>query len=259
MNEHILTTIENGVLKIEIHRRAKKNALTQAMYIAMADALRQAGPDDAVRVVLICGQADLFTAGNDLKDFLARRAEDASEAVRFLQVLCVFEKPVVAAVGGDAIGIGTTMLLHCDLVYAAENARFQLPFTKLGLCPEAASSLLLPRLAGHHRAAELLFFAEPFGAARAREIGFVNEVHAPGELLKAAEERAAKLATLPPASLAITKSLLKRATAAAVKDTLTEEARHFSELVAGPVSKEICTAFLEKRAPDFSAIPGYRP
>lgn len=259
MNEHILTTIEGGVLKMEIHRRAKKNAITQAMYIAMGDALRQAGSDDAVRVVLLCGQADLFSAGNDLKDFLARSAEDPSEAVRFLHVLSAFAKPVVAAVGGDAVGIGTTMLLHCDLVYAADNARFQLPFVQLGLCPEAASSLLLPRLAGYHRAAELLFFAEPFDAAKAREIGFVNAVYAPGDLLKAAEERAGKLSSLPPESLAITKSLLKRATAAAVTDTLEEERRHFSELVAGPVSKEICSAFLEKRAPDFSRIAGYRP
>ena len=259
MNEHILTAISGGVLKIEIHRPAKKNALTQAMYMAMADALRKAGSDEAIRVVMICGQQDLFSAGNDLKDFLARKADDPSEAVRFLQVLAAFEKPVVAAVGGDAVGIGTTMLLHCDLVYAADNARFQLPFVPLGLCPEAASSLLLPRLAGYHRAAELMFFAEPFNAEKALEIGLVNEVHAPLQLLAAAAKRTEKLATLPPASLAITKSLLKRATSAEVTDTLREESRHFSELVAGPVSKEICAAFLEKRPPDFSGIAGYRP
>jgi enoyl-CoA hydratase/carnithine racemase len=259
MSEHILKSILDGVLQIEIHRPAKKNALTQAMYRALADAFRQADSDDAIRVVLLRGQRDLFSAGNDLKDFLARKADDPSEAVRFLHVLAAFAKPVVAAVGGDAVGIGTTMLLHCDLVYAADNSRFQLPFVPLGLCPEGASSLLLPRLAGHHRAAELMFFAEPFGAEKAREIGFVNAVFAPEKLLAAAAERANKLASLPPASLAITKSLLKRAAATAVTETLGEESRHFSELVAGPVAKEICTAFLEKRAPDFSSIAGYRP
>ncbi|HUW36244.1 MAG TPA: enoyl-CoA hydratase [Rhodocyclaceae bacterium] len=259
MSEHILANVDNGVLRIEISRRGKKNALTQAMYAALSDALASADADDEIGVVLLCGQDDLFTAGNDLQDFLSRNSDDPSEGARFMQVIAALGKPLVAAVAGNAVGIGTTMLLHCDLVYAADNARFQLPFVPLGLCPEAGSSLLLPRLAGHHRAAELLFFGEPFDAAAAREIGLVNALHPQHELLAAAAARAAALARLPRASLAATKALMKRASAASVADAMQAELLHFSELVAAPVAKEIFAAFLEKRAPDFSRIAGKRP
>jgi enoyl-CoA hydratase/carnithine racemase len=259
MSEHILSVAANGVLHIEISRRGKKNSLTQAMYAALSDELEKADADDSVRVVLLRGQDDLFTAGNDLQDFLSRKSSDPSEGMRFMHVIAAFGKPLVAAVAGNAIGIGTTMLLHCDLVYAADNARFQLPFVPLGLCPEAASSLLLPRLAGHHRAAELLFFGEPFGPDKACEIGLVNAIHPHGELLAAATARADKLAGLPQASLAATKSLMKRAMTSIVADTKQAELLHFGELVAAPVAKEIFAAFLEKRAPDFSAINGNRP
>ena len=259
MSEHILSEVTDGVLQIEISRRGKKNSLTQAMYAAMSDALQKADADDAIRVVLLRGQDDLFTAGNALQDFLSRKSNEPSEAVRFMQVIAAFGKPLVAAVAGNAIGIGTTMLLHCDLVYAADNARFQLPFVPLGLCPEAGSSLLLPRFAGHQRAAELLFFGEPFDAAKACEIGLVNAIHPHRELLATAEARARKLASLPQASLAATKSLMKRATAPLVAETMQAELLHFGELVAAPVAKEIFAAFLEKRAPDFSGIAGHRP
>lgn len=259
MSEHILSEVANGVLQIEISRRSKKNSLTQAMYAMMSDALVKADADDAIRVVLLRGQDDLFTAGNDLQDFLSRKTNEPSEAMRFMQVIAAFGKPLVAAVAGNAVGIGTTMLLHCDLVYAADNARFQLPFVPLGLCPEAASSLLLPRLAGHQRAAELLFFGEPFGPEKAYEIGLVNAIHPHEELLAAAEARAHKLAGLPQASLAATKALMKRSTASVVADTMQAELVHFGELVAAPVAKEIFAAFLEKRAPDFSGIHGSRP
>ncbi len=259
MSEHILSEVTDGVLRIEISRRDKKNSLTQGMYAALSDALDQAGNNDAVRVVLLRGQDDLFTAGNDLQDFLSRKSNEPSEAVRFMHAIAAFAKPLVAAVAGNAIGIGTTMLLHCDLVYAANNARFQLPFVPLGLCPEAGSSLLLPRFAGHQRAAELLFFGEPFDADRAHEIGLVNAIHAPQDLLSYAETRARKLASLPQASLAATKALMKSASAPLVAETMQAELLHFNELVAAPVAKEIFAAFLEKRAPDFSAIAARHP
>ncbi len=254
MSEHILSATADGVLQIEISRRDKKNSLTQAMHAAMSDALASADADDAVRVVLLRGQDDLFTAGNDLQDFLSRKSDEPSEGMRFMQVIAAFGKPLVAAVAGNAVGIGTTMLLHCDLVYAADNARFQLPFVPLCLCPEAGSSLLLPRLAGHQRAAELLFFGEPFGPDKAYEIGLVNAVHAQDQLLAAALARAQKLAGLPQASLAATKALMKRATLSVVADTMQAELLHFGELVAAPVAKEIFAAFLEKRPADFSRI-----
>jgi len=259
MSDNILRTLKDDVLHLEISRREKKNALSTAMYAALSDALQQASGDRAVRVVLLRGQEDLFTAGNELGDFLQpQRAEDVA-GIRFIQVLAAFDKPLVAAVAGNAVGIGTTMLLHCDLVYAADNASFRLPFVPLGLCPEACSSWLLPRLAGHQRAAELLYFGEPFDARRAYEIGLVNAVLAPAALLATATERAQKLARLPREALAVTRMLLKRPGKAQVDDAMAEEIRRFSELAAGPVAREVLGAFLEKREPDFSHLPDGRP
>ena len=175
--EHIITENRDGILRIEINRPDKKNALTAAMYQAMADALKAAEADSKVRVVLIHGKSDLFTAGNDLQDFLDNRSRDENRpAFQFLRNISRAQKPIVAAVAGAAVGIGTTMLLHCDLVYAAPNARLQLPFVNLGLVPEAASSLLLPALVGYQRAAELLLLGEPFSAQTAKEIGLVTAV-----------------------------------------------------------------------------------
>src|SRR3990167_2136195 len=173
---NILVTDSDGILTIEISRREKKNALTGDMYRAMSAALNHAREQHHVRAVLIRGQDDLFTAGNNLGDFLQRKANDPSAAIPFLHLLSAFEKPLVAAVAGNAVGIGTTLLLHCDLVYAADNAKFQLPFVNLALCPEAGSSLLLPRVAGYQRAAELLLLGEPFDATMACSAGFVNRV-----------------------------------------------------------------------------------
>ena len=252
MSEHILTELRDGILRIEIRRPEKKNALTSPMYAAMADALDRAAREDAVRVVLIHGQPGVFTAGNDLADFLNGPGDPDRPVFRFLRGIAAAPKPLIAAVSGNAVGIGTTMLLHCDLVYAGESARFQLPFVNLGLCPEAASSLLLPRLVGHQRAAELLFFGEPFDAARAREIGLVNAIHAEAVLLDAALERARKLTTLPAASLRATKMLLKKAPSAMVTQAMLDEGTVFQQRLSSPEAKEAFSAFLEKRKPDFS-------
>jgi enoyl-CoA hydratase/carnithine racemase len=253
---NILVAESDGVLSIEISRRDKKNAITGDMYRAMSAVLGHAREHSQIRAVLLRGQDDLFTAGNDLSDFLQRKADDPSAAIPFLHLLSAFEKPLVAAVAGNAVGIGTTMLLHCDLVYAADNAKFQLPFVNLALCPEAGSSLLLPRVAGHQRAAELLLLGEPFDAATAREAGFVNRVVAAGQLMETAMVAARKLAAQPAQSLAVTKALMKRPPERSVIDAMDEEVIFFSDLVAAPAAKEIFAAFLEKRRPDPSKIHG---
>jgi enoyl-CoA hydratase/carnithine racemase len=250
MSEHILTEQVGGVLRIQINRPAKRNALTAEMYTAMADALELGDDDAGVRAILITGTADTFTGGNDLTDFLQSPPSGPdSPVLRFLHAVSHAPKPVVAAVSGAAIGIGTTMLLHCDLVYADETARFQLPFVDLGLCPEAASSYLLPALAGHQRAAELLLLGEPFGAARAHELGLVTRVVEAWELVAVSQAAAERLVAKPAEALRLTKALMKRGTAAAVDDAMAEEGRHFLERLGSPEAKAAFTAFLEKRPP----------
>src|ERR1700690_2122258 len=252
MNQ-IITENRDGVLRIEINRPDKKNALTAAMYQAMADAIKAAEADPGVRVVLIHGKADVFTAGNDLQDFLDNPPRDDNRPVfQFLYGISEAQKPIVAAVAGAAVGIGTTMLLHCDLVYAAPNARLQLPFVNLGLVPEAASSLLLPALVGYQRAAELLLLGEPFTAQRAKEIGLVTEVVPESELFATAMAQARKLAAKPAASLRLTKRLMKQGQMAAVAQQINMESAHFGERLNSPEAKEAFSAFLEKRKPDFS-------
>ncbi|MFM2398729.1 MAG: hypothetical protein RL341_886, partial [Pseudomonadota bacterium] len=180
----INTSVLNGVARIEIARPAKKNAITIDMYQAMADALLDAQDSKAVRAVLICGQPDIFTAGNDLEDFMIRPPAGMDSPVfAFMKALKDCEKPVVAAVAGAAVGIGTTLLLHCDLVYAADNAKFSMPFASLGLCAEFASSVLVPANAGYVRAAEKLLLGEPFDVTEAIEMGIVNRALPPSELL----------------------------------------------------------------------------
>jgi len=174
MAEHIVVSVQERVLSIRLDRLEKKNALTRGMYVGMIEALQQAEADPNVRVVLISGTQDCFTAGNDLMDFANAKPGETSQAILYLQALAAAQKPVLAAVGGVAVGIGTTMLLHCDLVYAATDARFQLPFVNLGLCPEAGSSMLLPGLMGHSRAAELLFFGDPFNAEAAQRASAIG-------------------------------------------------------------------------------------
>jgi len=250
--KNILTENKDGILRIEIDRPDKKNALTAAMYQAMADALTAAEADSKVRVVLIHGKSDLFTAGNDLQDFLDNRPRDENRpAFRFLRNISRAQKPIVAAVAGAAVGIGTTMLLHCDLVYAAPNARLQLPFVNLGLVPEAASSLLLPALVGYQRAAELLLLGEPFSAQKAKDIGLVTEVVPEDLLLETALAQAKKLAQKPAASVRLTKQLMKRSFVAAMAQQMELEIGHYGDLLGAPAAKEAFTAFFEKRKPDF--------
>lgn len=249
----ILTHRDGPVLRIGLHRPDKKNALTQQMYADIAAAIAAAEADAAVRVMLIHGAPGVFTAGNDLHDFLSRPPRGADTGVsRFLHVLSRTSKPLVAAVSGPAVGIGTTMLLHCDLVYAAEDARLALPFVNLGLCPEAASSYLLPRIAGYQRAAELLLLGEPFGPEKGRELGIVTAVVPAAELMEAATAAAHGLAGRPPAALRVTKALMKRALQPGIDAALEAEFRAFSERLDSPEAKEALTAFFEKRKPDFS-------
>jgi len=249
----VLVERQGAIQRIQINRPEKKNALTGAMYTAFAEAILAAERDPGVRVMLIGGAGDAFTAGNDLQDFLAHAPGSGPRPqLDFLQVFSHATKPIVAAVHGVAVGVGTTMLAHCDLVYAAEGAKFSMPFVNLGLCPENASSFLLPAILGYQRAAELLMFGEPFDAAKAREIGLVNAVVPLAELPATATAAAQKLATKPPASLRLTKRLMRRAWMPEIEAALAEEAKAFAERLSSPEAKEAFTAFLEKRAPDFS-------
>jgi enoyl-CoA hydratase/carnithine racemase len=252
MSEVVVEKSER-VLRIQLNRPAKKNALTTGMYRAFAEALRGAASDSDVRAILVHGTPDAFTAGNDLQDFLANPPQGPESPVLvFLDAVTHVDKPLVAAVNGVAVGIGTTMLLHCDLVYAGQDAKFALPFVNLGLCPEAASSFLLPALVGYQRAAELLLLGEPFDAAKAHAIGLVTEV-VPNDLsLEAAGQAARKLAAKPPASVRLTKQLLKAQTKAMMEAALAEELRHFRERLVSAEAKEAFSAFLEKRRPDFT-------
>lgn len=253
MSQHVIVETQDRVTRIELNRPEKKNALSPEMYAAIAQALAAADADAGVRAVLIHGQSGCFTSGNDVKDFLELpRAMGASPASGFLRAISTAKKPLVAAVGGAAIGVGTTMLLHCDLVYAAPNARLQMPFVPLGLLPEAASSLLLPAMAGYRRAAEMLLLGGPFGADKALAAGIITEIVPEGELLERARQAAAALAALPPASVQMTKELMKRGLAQGVQERMTEELQLFGERLRSPEAKEALRAFMEKRKPDFS-------
>jgi len=251
--DHIRIRLSEGILHVQINRPEKKNALTRVMYQTMADAIVGADKDGATRVILLTGTADCFTSGNDLADFIAISQEAGIKPHNpFLPAISLAQKPLIAAVNGVAIGIGTTMLLHCDLVYAGTKARFQLPFVNLGLCPELASSFLLPRLVGYQRAAELLLLGEPFGAETAREFGLVNAVCPEAELFETAFQKARQLAAQPPASVRLTKALMKRPIEEAVSRAIEEELPLFVELLKSPAAAEAFQAFLEKRKPDFS-------
>jgi enoyl-CoA hydratase/carnithine racemase len=242
------------VLLIRIHRPEKKNALTRAMYSSLAEAIENAETNPAIRAITITGIHDVFTSGNDLNDFLEARSTGIENPVmRFLAAIANARKPLIAGVNGLAVGIGVTLLLHCDLVYAAEGAIFQLPFVNLGVVPEAASSLLLPRIMGHHRAAELLFFGDRFDSRTAQELRLVNAVHRRDLLDAVVAEKAGALAAKPPQALRLTKELLKGAAyRSQVAATMEEERVHFERQLGSPEAREAMNAFLEKRPPDFS-------
>jgi len=250
----ILTHIDAGVMTITFNRLDKKNSITSSMYAAMADAVDQAAADANVRVVLFQGHESIFSAGNDIGDFLNQPpSTQESPVFRFLRGIATFEKPLLAAVAGPAVGIGTTMLFHCDLVYAGDNAAFSMPFVNLGLCPEAASSLLAPRMFGYHRAAEALLMGEPFFAEAAQEVGLVNRVVPPTEVNGYAQAQARKLAGKPLPSLIETKRLMKGDTQA-VLQKMDEEGQSFGRMLREPAAKEAFGAFMEKRKPDFSKV-----
>lgn len=250
----ILTELRDRIFTIRLDRPARKNAITAAMYRAMADALSEAAESPAVRCLLFAGAPGFFSSGNDLEDFLERPPEAGGEAPvwRFLDALVHQPKPVVAAVNGPAIGIGTTLLLHCDLVVAGDNALFQMPFVNIGVCPEAGSSFLIPRLVGHHKAAELLLLCERFDAAAAVQMGIANRVVAAAETEAVARELALRLAAQPPAALRTTKRLMKQSITGQLAATMAEEPPAFAGLLAGEEAREAMTAFLQKRRPDFS-------
>ena len=251
----ILTHVDAGVMTLTFNRLEKKNSITSAMFGVMADALAQASADAAVRVVVIQGHESIFSAGNDIGDFLNQAPSTQDSPVfRFLRGIASFEKPLIAAVAGPAVGIGTTLLLHCDLVYAGDNAAFSMPFVNLGLCPEAASSLLVPQMMGYHRAAEALLMGEPFFAEAALEVGLVNRVVPPTEVNGHAQAQAKKMAAKPLSALIETKRLMKGEQTPAVLARMGEEGKSFGRMLREPAAREAFGAFMEKRKPDFSKI-----
>ncbi len=254
-DSEILSHIDAGVMTLTINRVDKKNSITALMYAALADALEAAHHDTSVRALVIQGHESIFSAGNDIGDFLNKPPSTQDSPVfRFLRGISSFTKPIVAAVCGPAVGIGTTLLLHCDLIYAGDNAAFSMPFVNLGLCPEAASSLLVPQLMGYPRAAEALLLGEPFSAETALEIGLINRIVPPSEANALAAQQARKLAAKPLSALIETKRLMKKGNASAVAERMTEEALSFGRMLTEPAAREAFTAFMEKRRPDFSAV-----
>lgn len=251
--EDVLVQRQGAVQVLSFNRAHKKNAITAAMYAQLAEGILAAEADPTLRVILIQGHPEAFSAGNDLEDFLKHPPTDGEAPVfRFLYAISEATKPIVAAVSGNAVGVGTTMLLHCDVVYAAETARFSLPFSQLALCPEAASSWLLPRVAGYQRAAEKLLFGEPFDVNEAVAMGFINRVVPVAELSEYAARRAAQLAAMPAGSLRVTKQLMKGDSARNVRERIGEEALEFGKRLVSPEAREAFTAFFEKRKPDFT-------
>ena len=249
MTDTIAVTDRDGARLIRMDRPQKKNALTLAMYAAMAEAIRSGEQDDGVLSFIIAGAPGAFCAGNDLNDFLTIDSADGTPILDFIDAIMRATKPVIAAVDGVAVGIGTTMLLHCDLVYATPTARFQLPFVNLGLVPEAASSLLLPRLVGHQKAAELVLLGQPFDAATALGFGLVNAIIGAEELLDHAMMVAGALAAKPQGALRRTKALLK-ADLETVAERSALEAREFNACLRSDELREAVAAFKEQRAPD---------
>jgi enoyl-CoA hydratase/carnithine racemase len=253
VSQDILSHTEGSILTLTFNRFEKKNSITAAMYQQLADALAAAKDDAAIRVVVFQGHEAIFSAGNDLGEFLnAPPASGNSPVYQFLAQISQFPKPIVAAVCGPAVGIGTTLLLHCDLVIAGDNAAFSMPFVNLGLCPEAASSFLVPQMMGYHRAAEALLLGEPIQAEAALEVGLVNRVVPPSEATRVAMQWAQKLSAKPISSLIETKRLLKKTDAKQITERMAEEGVSFGRMLREPAAKEAFTAFMERRLPDFS-------
>lgn len=248
----IITERSDGILRVEFNRPERKNAMTNGMYAQLAQILDEAAEDDAVRVVLWHSAGNTFCAGNDVGDFLKTPEPGETPQARLMDAFIRFEKPIVVAVQGMAVGGGTTMLTHCDFVYAGESAKFKLPFIDLALVPEFGSSFTIPARIGHLRAAELFLLGETFGAARAAELGLVTRVVADDQLFAAATETAKKLAAKPGGALRASKRLLKQSFADQVKAATKVEGREFGERLRSSEAKEAFSAFLEKRPPNFT-------
>ncbi len=249
----IQSETSESIITLRINRPVKKNALNLAMYQALADGLRQADSDDATRVILISGGQECFTSGNDLADFIdVQQIGPDSPGIQFLSAISEARKPIVAAVNGLAVGVGVTMLLHCDLVYAGNSATFQMPFVNLGLCPEAGSTLLLPRIMGHQRAAELLLLGGAFSAEKACNLGIVTEVCPDADVLATSRKKALQLAAQPAAAVRLAKELLKRDYAVQLRKTMTEELTQLKARLKSPEAAEALQSFMQHRKPDFS-------
>ncbi|MCE2471778.1 MAG: enoyl-CoA hydratase/isomerase family protein [Anaerolineae bacterium] len=243
---NITTTLTNHILRVQLTRPQKKNALAPAMYDALREAIERADADLNIRVITITGSGDSFCAGNDLNSFLSDPGSDS--AARFIRAIAAAKAPIVAAVNGVAVGVGLTMLLHCDLVYAAADAKFNFAFIDLGLLPEAGSTYLLPRMLGYGRAAELLMLGEAFDARKAQECGIVNAVVAADELEALAFAKAEQLAAKPPQALRQTKLLLRRGSALAVQEAMELELSMIGERLVSDEARGIMQAFFERRA-----------
>ena len=253
----IITERSDGILRVEFNRPERKNAMTNSMYTELAQILNEAAEDEDVRVVRWHAAGDTFCAGNDVGDFLKPPAPGESPQARLMDAFVRFEKPIVVAVQGAAVGGGTTMLTHCDFVYAAESAKFKLPFIDLALVPEFGSSYAMPARIGHLRATELFLLGETFGAARAAELGLVTRVVPDDRLFVTAIETAKKLAAKPGGALRATKRLLKQRFVDQVKLAIEAEGREFSKRLRSGEAREALSAFLEKRPPNFTrtAVP----
>ena len=258
MTEDIALHEEDGVLTLTFNRPDKKNAITVAMYAALADALEQSAQRAAVRVLVIQGDVTIFTAGNDIVDFQNAPEQDqvpvdARPVSRFLRAIATFPKPLIAAVCGPAVGVGVTLLLHCDLVFCGDNAVFSMPFVNLGVVPEAGSSLLLPQMLGYRRAAQLLLTGDAFSAETALEFGLINRIVPPDECNAYAQEQAMRLAAKPATALLETKRLMKGAQQDALLARIAAESEVFGRMLHAPAAREAFAAFVAKRKPDFSA------
>jgi enoyl-CoA hydratase/carnithine racemase len=249
----INTELSDGILRVEFNRPEKKNAMTGAMYDRLAEILTEANANDAVRVILWHGAGDSFSAGNDIEDFQKNPpGAGGSPQGRLTDAFIAFEKPIVVAVHGAAVGGGTTMLTHCDFVYAGESAKFRLPFVDLALVPEFGSSFSIPASVGHLRATELFLLGEPFKAQQAAELGLVTRVVPDAELLEVAKATARKLAAKPGGALRASKRLINAASLAPLREAVQAEAGEFAARVRSAEATEAFSAFREKRPPNFS-------
>ena len=251
--DEIITERSASILRVQLNRPARKNAMTSSMYVTLADVFNDAGKDEQVRVVLWHGAGDSFCAGNDVEDFLKNPpGPGESPQARLMNALVDFDKPLIAAVQGAAIGGGTTMLTHCDFVYASESAKFQMPFVNLALVPEFGSSFSIPARIGHIRAAELILLGQPFDVRKAADLGLVTQVVSDQNLLAMATETARKLAAKPAGALQASKKLMKQSFREQIKAAMKAENEEFSTQVRSEDAKEALTAFLQKRPPNFN-------